>query len=401
MPRTSTGLELLAAERQDLVRGRRVGLLCHPASVTADLVHAVDHLLAAGIQLARLFGPEHGVRGEAQDMIGVDAETDRRTGLPVTSLYGNSLDSLEPPAAALADVDVLLIDLQDVGSRYYTYVWTMALTLKAAARAGVAVVVLDRPNPLGGVEVEGGEVAPEMESFVSLGSVPVRHGMTIGEIARLVCAGMPWGGPRFAEAFTCDLTVVAMRHWQRRDHFEATGLPWVLPSPNMPTPDTARVYPGMCLIEGTNISEGRGTTRPFEIVGAPFIDGHRLAERLGSYDLPGVRFRPLTFRPVFHKFAGQSCGGIQLHVVDRQTFRPYRTGVAILRELWAVGGESFRWRTEPYEFVADRLAIDLLTGGEAVRQGIERGLPAEEIFASWLPAERAFPDRRRPHLMYD
>jgi uncharacterized protein YbbC (DUF1343 family) len=399
-PRTLTGLEVLCADRLDLVRGRRAGLVCHPASVTADLVHAVDRLLAAGVKLTRLFGPEHGVRGEAQDMIGVDGEHDRRTGLPVTSLYGDSIESLEPPAQSLADLDVLLIDLQDVGSRYYTYVWTMGLCLQAAARARVPVVVLDRPNPLGGVQVEGGDVTPETESFVGLGCVPVRHGMTIGELARLLCAGLPWGGPRFRDPVACDLTVVEMRQWRRRLHFEDTGLPWVLPSPNMPTPDTAFVYPGMCLIEGTNVSEGRGITRPFEIIGAPFVDGHALAERLAAHDLPGVRFRPLTFRPVFHKFGRQSCGGIQLHVVDRNTFRPYRTGVAVLRELWACG-EQFQWRTERYEFVSDRLAIDLLTGGDAVRTGIERGLPVDELFASWLPAERAFPDRRRPHLLYD
>jgi uncharacterized protein YbbC (DUF1343 family) len=288
-----------------------------------------------------------------------------------------------------------------VGSRYYTYVWTMALCLKAAARAGVHVVVLDRPNPLGGLEIEGGEVAPEAESFVGLGSIPVRHGLTIGEIARLVRAGIPWGGPRFERPLDVELTVVPMRGWRRRDLFDATSLPWVLPSPNMPTLETAMVYPGMCLIEGTNVSEGRGTTRPFEIVGAPFVDGHRLAERLSGYDLPGVRFRPLSFRPVFHKFAGQACGGIQLHVVDRTTFRPYRTGVAVLRELFAVGGEAFRWRTEKYEFVSHSPAIDLLTGSDAVRRGIERGEPLEALFATWLPAERAFAARRRPHLLYE
>jgi uncharacterized protein YbbC (DUF1343 family) len=400
MARTETGLDILCSERLELCRDRRVGLLCHPASVTADLVHAVDRLIAAGIRPTRLFGPEHGVRGEAQDMIGVDGEHDSRTGIPVTSLYGDSVESLEPPAEALADIDVLLVDLQDVGSRYYTYVWTMALCMKAAARAGVHVVVLDRPNPVGGAHVEGGDVEPAAESFVGMGSIPVRHGLTIGELAQLVRAGITWGGARFADPMDCELTVVKMRGWSRTDAFEATGLPWVLPSPNMPTPETAYVYPGMCLIEGTNVSEGRGTTRPFEIIGAPFIDGYGLAKRLSDYDLPGVRFRPLSFRPTFHKFGGQSCGGIQLHVVDRRSFRPYRTGVAVLRELWAES-DQFRWRTEKYEFVSDRPAIDLLTGGDAVRLGIERGLPLEEIIASWLPAERAFSERRRAHLLYE
>jgi uncharacterized protein YbbC (DUF1343 family) len=300
----------------------------------------------------------------------------------------------------MGEIDVLLVDLQDIGSRYYTYVWTMALAMQAAAKAGVQVVVLDRPNPLGGVDIEGGDVAPDAESFVGLGSVPVRHGLTIGEIARLVCGGIPWGGERFAAPLDCDLEVVPARGWRRRDTFEATGLPWVMPSPNMPTVDTAFVYPGLCLIEGTNVSEGRGCTRPFEIIGAPFVDGYRLAERLSGYDLPGVRFRPLSFRPTFHKHAGKSCGGIQLHVVDRATFRPYRTGVAILRELWSTSDGAFAWRMEPYEFVSHRPAIDLLTGGDQVRLGIERGRPLEEIFATWLPAERAFDERRRPYLLY-
>jgi uncharacterized protein YbbC (DUF1343 family) len=400
MARVHSGLEVLCTERLELCKGRRVGLLCHPASVDADLTHAVDRLIAAGIRPTRLFGPEHGVRGEAQDMIGVEEEHDRRTGIPATSLYGDSFESLEPSAGALADIDVLLVDLQDVGSRYYTYVWTMALCMKAAARAGVAIVVLDRPNPLGGVEIEGGEVSPECESFVGLGSIPVRHGMTIGELAQLVRAGIPWGGPRFAKPLDCDLTIVKMKNWKRSASFEATRLPWVLPSPNMPMVNTAYVYPGMCLIEGTNVSEARGTTRPFELFGAPFVDGYRLAEGLSRYDLPGVRYRPTTFRPTFHKFGGQSCGGLQLHVYDRRTFKPYRTGVAILRELYAQSPQ-FRWRTEKYEFVSDRPAIDLLTGGDAVRTGIERGLPLEEIFASWLPAERAFAERRRAHLLYE
>jgi uncharacterized protein YbbC (DUF1343 family) len=394
------GIEVLVRERLDLCRGRRVGLLCHPASVTPDLGHVVDRLVAAGVNLVRLFGPEHGVRGEAQDMIGVDGERDPRTGIPVTSLYGSTFESLSPPAESLSDIDLLLVDLQDVGSRYYTYVWTMALVMQAAARQKVKVVILDRPNPLGGLDVEGGEVDPDVESFVGLASIPVRHGMTIGEIACLVRAGIPWGSPRFAQPLDCELEVIPMRGWRRGDAFEATGLPWVMPSPNMPTVDTAFVYPGLCLIEGTNVSEGRGTTRPFEIIGAPFIDGVRLAERLAAYDLPGVRFRPMSFRPTFHKHAGKSCGGIQLHVLDRRTFRPYRTGVAILSELWTVGGEAFAWRTEPYEFVSQRLAVDLLTGSDAVRRGVERSAPVEEIFAGWLPAERAFEARRKPHLLY-
>jgi uncharacterized protein YbbC (DUF1343 family) len=396
----ASGLDVLCTERLDLCRGRRVGVLCHPASVDGQLAHVVERLMAAGVRPVRLFGPEHGVRGEAQDMVSVDGGHDGPTGIAVSSLYGQSVKSLQPSQEDLAATDVLLVDLQDIGSRYYTFIWTMALSMQAAARAGVAVVVLDRPNPIGGRAIEGGEVDPGFESFVGLASLPVRHGLTIAEVARLVQAGIPWGGPRFASPLDLDLTVVPMRGWRRREFFETTGLPWVMPSPNMPTVDTALVYPGLCLIEGTNVSEGRGTTRPFEIVGAPFVDGPRLAERLAICGLSGVRFRPLWFRPTFHKFAGQVCRGIQVHVTDRAAFEPYRCGVAILRELHAMCGEPFRWRSEPYEFVPDRLAIDLLTGSDAIRTGIERGLSLGELEATWLPAQRRFVEQRQPFLLY-
>jgi uncharacterized protein YbbC (DUF1343 family) len=400
MAQVASGLDVLCAERLDLCRGRRVSVLCHPASVDARFVHIVDRLMTSGVRPVRLFGPEHGVRGEAQDMVSVPGEQDGRTGIPVTSLYGSSPESVQPSQEALADSDVLLVDLQDIGSRYYTFVWTMALSMQAAARAGVAVMVLDRPNPIGGSAIEGGEIAPGYESFVGLASLPVRHGLTIGEVARLVRAGIPWGGPRFASPLDLDLTVVPMQGWRRRDSFEATELPWIMPSPNMPTVDTAFVYPGLCLIEATNLSEGRGTTRPFEIIGAPFLDGHRLAERLASYQLGGVAFRSLAFRPSFHKFAGQVCGGIQVHVTDRACFEPYRSGLAILRELYALCGDGFRWRSEPYEFVSDRPAIDLLTGSDAIRTGIERGFTLDELEATWLPAQRRFAERRQPYLLY-
>ncbi|HEX3698239.1 MAG TPA: DUF1343 domain-containing protein [Polyangia bacterium] len=396
-----TGLDVLCAERTALCRGRRVGVLCHPASVASDLTHAVDRLIAAGIRPTRLFGPEHGVRGDAQDMIGVADDRDARTGIPVSSLYGSQFESLTPTAADLATVDVLLIDLQDVGSRYYTYVWTMALTMGAAAKAGVQVVVLDRPNPIGGGDVEGGPLTEGHESFVGLGPVTVRHGLTAGEIATMVRAGMSWAPGRFARPLDVDLTVVPMRGWQRGHDFATTGLPWVMPSPNMPTLDTAFVYPGLCLIEGTNLSEGRGTTRPFEIIGAPFLEGHRWAEALARESLPGVRFRPLSFRPMFHKFAGQSCGGVQLHVTDRAAFRPYRTGIAVLNTARALAPEHFRWRTEPYEFVTHPLAIDLLTGSDVVRRAIDDGRSTAEIAATLTGFEAAFSASRTPFLMYE
>jgi uncharacterized protein YbbC (DUF1343 family) len=395
-----TGLDVLVSDRLDLLRGRRFGVLCHPASVTSDLVHIVDRLIAAGVRPSRLFGPEHGVRGEAQDMVGVADGRDTRTGIPVTSLYGETFESLTPTAADLEGLDVLLVDLQDVGSRYYTYVWTMALALGAASRARVAVVVLDRPNPLGGVAIEGGTVQEACTSFVGLGAVPVRHGLTIGEVARMVAAGMPWGGTRFARPLDCDLTVVAARGWRRAMTFAETGLPWVMPSPNMPTPDTALVYPGQCLFEATNLSEGRGTTRPFEIVGAPFLDGHAWAAALtAATPAAGLRLRPIVFRPTFHKFAGRPCGGVQLHVADAVAFRPYRTGVALIAAARRLGGDDFRWRSEPYEFVADPPAIDLLTGSGDVRRAIEAGASLADVEATFAPFERAFAELRRPALI--
>ncbi|HEY4187979.1 MAG TPA: DUF1343 domain-containing protein [Polyangia bacterium] len=402
MPPVLTGLDVLAvdADVRRKLAGRRVGLLCHPASVASDLVHAVDRFLQLGLRPTRLFGPEHGVRGDAQDMIGVSAAPDSRTGLPVSSLYGATFESLTPTAADLAEIDVLVIDLQDIGSRYYTYIWTMGLAMKAAAAAGVAVIVLDRPNPIGGVAVEGGPVQAGYESFVGLGSVPVRHGLTIAEMARLIAAGLGWGPPPFHERLDLDLTTIPMRGWRREMAFEETGQPWVLPSPNMPTVDTAYVYPGQCLFEGTNLSEGRGSTRPFEIIGARFLDGHGLAAALDRENLPGVSFRPLTVRPTFHKFAGEPCGGIQLHVTERRTFLPLRTGIAILAAARAQAPAEFRWRTEPYEFVADIPAIDLLAGSDAVRVGVDSGTAVADIVAPFAAFEREFVERRAPVLLY-
>ena len=400
MPRVLTGLDVLSSDRRDLLSGRRFGLLCHPASVAADLTHAVDRLIEIGVRPARLFGPEHGVRGEAQDMIGVDGDRDARTGIPVSSLYGSAVETLVPSSADLAEIDVLVVDLQDVGSRYYTYVWTMGLAMKAAAAAGVAVVVLDRPNPLGGSDIEGGPVGLGFESFVGFGSVPVRHGLTIGEMARGIAMGLPWGPPPFDKPLDVDLTVVPMSGWRRSMTFEETGQPWVLPSPNMPTVDTAFVYPGLCLLEGTNLSEGRGLTRPFEIIGAPFLDGDRWARDLAAMDLGGVRFRPLSFRPTFHKFAGQSCGGVQLHVTDRRAFRPYRTGIALLLAARAQAPDHFRWRSEPYEFVRHPMAIDLLNGTDAVRLGIDAGGALGDIMGAFASFERDFSDWRGAVLLY-
>lgn len=345
--------------------------MANPTTVDRRLTHAADLLHRhPDVDLRCLFGPEHGLRGSAQDMVEVADGTDPGTGLPAASLYGTTIESLSPTPEQLADVDVLLFDIQDVGARYYTYAATMALCMRAARASRVKVVVLDRPNPIGGTAVEGGGLDAGLENFCGLYPVPQRHGMTLGELARL-----------YNETFGigCELDVVACEGWSRDAYHDECGLPWVMPSPNMPTPDTALVYPGMCLLEGTNLSEGRGTTRPFELFGAPFIDGGRLAAELRRHDLPGVLFRPCVIEPAFHKFSGERCGALQLHVTGRRAFEPYRTGLAVLvavRELWP---ESFSWRAEPYEFRADVPAIDLLTGSPAVRQAIDGGATLDEV----------------------
>lgn len=388
-----TGLERLLDDPRAWLGSARVGLVANPTAVNRGLDHAVDLLhRSPAVDLRCLFGPEHGLRGSAQDMAAVADYTDPATGLPVASLYGDTLASLSPTPEQLARLDVLLFDVQDVGARYYTYGATLALCMRAAAASGVKVVVLDRPNPIGGVAVEGGGLDEGLENFCGLYPTPQRHGMTLGELARL-----------YNETFGigCELDVAACEGWSRSAYYDQCGLPWVMPSPNMPTPDTALVYPGMCLLEGANLSEGRGTTRPFELFGAPFIDGPRLAEELRRHDLPGVVFRPCVIEPAFHKFRGQRCGALQLHVSDRNAFEPYRTGLAVLvavRKLWP---ESFAWREEPYEFRADVPAIDLLTGRAAVRQAIDEGAALEDVVRAASGGTELYDAGRGKALLYD
>jgi uncharacterized protein YbbC (DUF1343 family) len=388
-----TGLARLASEGSSLLDGRRIGLLVNATSVDAQLRHAIDLLRARhDLTITALFGPEHGVRGDAQDMISVDPERDARSDLPVHSLYGTTLASLTPTPAMLDAIDVMVYDIQDVGSRYYTFVWTMVLAMRACAAAGKAFCVLDRPNPLGGVHIEGGMIAPGFESFVGLVSCPNRHGMTAGEIAR-------WR--HSVEKLDLDLVVLGMRGWQRDMRFDHTGLSWVMPSPNMPTTETALVYPGMCLVEGTELSEGRGTTRPFELAGSPYLDGHRLADDLTAMALPGVMFRPMIATPMFHKHHGKPCGGVQLHVTNPETFRPYRTGVAFLKACYDQSPAAFRWRDKAYEFVDHIPAIDLLAGGDALRKGIEAGASLPELAARWPRDEGDFAAERADYLLYE
>ncbi len=388
-----TGLERLLADPRRWLGRARVGLVANAASVDRNLAHAIDRMRAhPDIDLCLLFGPEHGIRGAAQDMVGLTDARDPVSGLPEVSLYGATFASLSPRPDHLAQIDVLVFDVQDVGARYYTYAATMALCQRAARAAGVKVVVLDRPNPIGGARVEGGGLDPGLENFCGLYPIPQRHGLTVGELARLYNDAFGIGG---------DLDVVACEGWQRSAYFDECGLPWVMPSPNMPTLDTALVYPGMCLLEGTNVSEGRGTTRPFELCGAPFIDGQALASALARYDLPGVQFRPCVIEPTFHKFARQRCGGVQVHVRDRLVFDAYRTGIAVLvvtKRLWP---EEFAWRREAYEFRDDVPAIDLLTGRTAVREAIDAGADLDAVMALACGGADVYERGRPAALLYD
>ncbi len=384
-----SGLEVLLSRLPALLRGRRVGLLCHQASVTRDLRHAARAIARLrGVRLACLFAPEHGLAGAAQDHAPVGSARDERTGVPVWSLYGRRL---APERAMLRGIDTLVVDLQDIGARYYTFVWTAALAMRACAAAGVPVVILDRPNPLGGLGLEGNLPDPRYASFVGLFPLPARHGMTIAELAAYL---------NEEHALGCDLTVVPMEGWRRAMAWEDTGLPWVAPSPNMPTPGTARVYPGGCLVEGTNLSEGRGTTRPFELVGAPFLDGERLARALERRRLPGVRFGAVSFEPAFHKWRGRLCGGIQVHVTDPDRFKPFAAYLALIAEARRQAPRHFRWRRPPYEFERRRLPIDLLCGGDSIRRAVERGVGIARLEAGWRAGLARFARRRRPYLLY-
>jgi uncharacterized protein YbbC (DUF1343 family) len=334
-------------------RGARIGALLHPASTTAKLEHTSRILERYNGDLFRLsafFGPQHGFLGQTQDnMVEWKGYDHSRLHIPVYSLYG---EHREPTPEMLNDVDVLLIDLQDVGARYYTFIWTMYLCMRACEKARVDVVVLDRPNPINGATTEGPLLDPNYRSFVGLHSIPVRHGKTIGELGR------QFRDEAFPE---CRLTVLPMKNWKRDMWFDQTGLPWVMPSPNMPTLDTATVYPGMCLLEATNISEGRGTTRPFEVFGAPFIEAEPFARELNALTLPGVFFRETYFQPTFQKFAGELCNGAQLHVTNRDAFQPFQTAVEIIRVLRKL--EQFAWKQPPYEYEWKRPPIEVLIGG--------------------------------------
>lgn len=371
---------------------RKVGLLVHPASINSKAVPTLDLFLnQPKVTVTQLFGPEHGIWGCAQDMVGVESAVDRHSQLPIKSLYGSTVDSLKPTATDFRDVDILICDLQDIGSRYYTFIYTMAFCMEVCAKLNKEFVVLDRPNPINGVDIEGKILQKGFESFVGLYPLPIRHGMTIGELAHF-----------FNEEFNieCNLKVVPMKGWKRSTFFDETKLPWVAPSPNMPTSETALVYPGMCLIEATNLSEGRGTTRPFEIVGAPFIDPHELALKLNELELEGVVFRGHVFRPMFQKWKDQNCGGVQIHIKDRKNFRPVLTGVALLKTIIDLYPNDFAWRDKPYEFVKEIPAIDLLSGDDLLRKGLEKHLALSKLTVDWEKGYEIFLKKRQKYLLY-
>jgi uncharacterized protein YbbC (DUF1343 family) len=370
--------------------GKQVGLVSNPASIDGELAHAADRLAAhAHARLAALFGPQHGFRSDVQEnMIETGHTRDEPRQVPIYSLYS---ETREPTADMLRGLDVLVIDLQDVGTRIYTYIHTMANCLQAARKHGVKAIVCDRPNPIGGIAVEGPMLHAGFESFVGLYPTPMRHGMTIGELARLF-------NDRFG--IGADLDVAVMEGWRRDMYHDATGLPWVLPSPNIPTVDTAVVYPGTVLLEGTNVSEGRGTTKPFELIGAPWVTAERFAEDMNRLDLGGVHFRPAVFEPTFHKHAGVACGGCQIHVHDRAAFRPVETGVALIAAFRAADPARFRWRDPPYEYEHEKLPIDILAGSSDLREEIERGTAASEIAGSWRAGIEEFTRVRDGFLLY-
>jgi uncharacterized protein YbbC (DUF1343 family) len=375
------GVETLFREHKNLLKGKRVGLITNPTGVDSELRSSVD-LFAEDpdIELTALYGPEHGVRGDAQAGDKVDYYIDEKTGLPVYSLYG---DTRKPTPEMLKNVDILVFDIQDVGARFYTYIYTMAYAMEAAKEQGIPFVVLDRPNPLGGEVVEGPVLEEKYSSFVGKYPIPLPHGMTVGELAQL-----------FNEEFGigADLTVVKMKKWKRSFDYDETNLPFVMPSPNMPTLETAYVYPGTGLIEGTNVSEGRGTTKPFELLGAPFINGTELSEKLNNLHLDGVKFRASSFTPSFSKHSGQLSHGVQVYVTDREKYQSVETGLHIVKTIHDLYGEEFSFNKSGN--------FDLLIGNSWVREELEKGTDVEDIIAKWQKDTKAFKKIRKQYLLY-
>ncbi len=386
------GIDRIKEDWPKELKGARIGALVHQASVDSCLNHTVNILRELeDARLTAIFAPQHGLYGETQDnMIEWESYFDERLKLQVHSLYGKTR---KPLPEMLLDVDGIVVDLQDVGARYYTFIWTLYLAMESAMESGKFVVVLDRPNPIGGVDVEGPLLNEEFSSFVGLRPLPVRHGMTIGEIALL-----------FRDRYLKDLNlfIVKMEGWKRSFYWEDTGLEWVNPSPNMPSEKTALLYPGMCLFEATNVSEGRGTTRPFEIIGAPFINPFKLAEIMSSKDLDGVYFRPLYFIPTFNKFSSLRCGGVQIHIRDKKKLKPFKIAVALIKAIKELYPDDFKWRNPPYEYEFEKLPIDILAGSDELRKRLDRGDSLEEMESWWTSKSLDFSEKiRSKYLLYE
>jgi len=378
------GVDVLLDDPKKYLGDSRVGLITNPTGVTGGIVPTLDAFHEhSSIDLVAIFGPEHGARGDAQDALPVESMVDEATGLPVHSLYG---DTTKPTREMLRGLDALVFDIQDVGVRFYTYPSTLTYALEAAAERTVGVVVLDRPNPINGVSVEGNVLEPGFESFVGLHPVPIRHGLTIGELALLVNDGIG-----------AELRVVPVEGWSRGMWFDETGLSWVQPSPNLPTIETATVYPGTCLFEGVNVSEGRGTTRPFEVIGAPWIDGRSWARALNSLGLDGVVFRPCHFTPVFAKYTGKLCGGVQVHVTDWDAFRPVEAGLHMLAACIDLWPQDFDWLPPSYSEIRH---FDHLAGTDKTRKALIEGVPVDEIVRGWEGDLVAYKERREGFLLY-
>jgi uncharacterized protein YbbC (DUF1343 family) len=383
------GLEKLLQGGTSL-RGARLGLVCNQASVDHNYQHAADLLHQhPELDLRALFGPQHGIRGDVQDnMIETEHGIDRKTELPVHSLYS---ETREPTEAMLRDIDVVVFDMQDVGCRIYTFVYTLANCMRSAKKWGKRVVVCDRPNPISGAVISGNVLETEYASFVGQFPIPTRHGMTVAELARM-----------FKDHFNigCELEVLSMDGWRREYWHDETDAPWVMPSPNMPTLSSATVFPGTVHFEGTQLSEGRGTTRPFELIGAPYIDPDAYAVNLNALGFPGVFFRSCGFQPTFQKHAGVGCGGVQIHVRDRKSFEPVITGVAMVKLAYDMYPDQFRWKDPPYEYVYDQNPFDVISGTNKIREAIEQGSQLREIEASWNVGLAEFRKLREGYLMY-
>ncbi len=384
------GIEKVLEKPRNYFNSAKVGLICNQASVNHRFQHIADLFFEnPEINLTTLFGPQHGIRGDVQDnMVETSHSTDEKTGLPIYSLYS---ETREPTEEMLKDVDILVFDLQDIGGRVYTFIYTMANAMKACAKSGRKFIVCDRPNPINGIDIEGSLLEQGHESFVGMFPIPMRHGLTVGELADYF---------NREYEINCDLEVVGLEGWKRELYLDETDSPWVIPSPNMPTVETAVVFPGTVYFEGTQVSEGRGTTRPFEFIGAPYIKEFEFAEQMASIGLEGVIFRPTNFIPTFQKHSGKPCGGVFVHVTDRNKFKPVLTGIAMVKVLLEMYPDEFKWKLPPYEYEFERNPFDVIAGNVELREALESKKSVSEIKKSWNDDEEFFKDQREKYLMY-